>query len=187
MDVHWHNERDWMSWVKKKEKSTWAARGTRIATDTRAWIELRISKRVTRVLTHDENRWCQAEGHHRLRYLRQPPKPLCRRCPRCHLQHFPPHQGPDLLLAPSHAGRLLPAELGHREVRLSNCNEEKLDLTLEIETTTSTPRLAVLSLPTRRSKMVHKVTCVGLWASRRPSVYQRLDQVKKNRNGWLYE
>lgn len=35
--------------------------------------------------------------------------------------------------------------------------------------------------------MVHKATCVGLWASRRPSVYQRLDQVKKNRNGWLYD
>lgn len=67
-------------------------------------------------------------------------------------------------------------------------NEEKLDLIVETETTTSTPRLAVLSLPTpRKSKMVHKVTCVGLWASGGPSVYQRLDQVKKNRNGWLYE
>lgn len=93
-------------------------------------------ERVTRMLTHGDNRWCQAEGYHRLRHLRQPSKPLCRRCPRCHLQHLPPHQGPDLLLAASHAGRLLPAELGHREVRLSNCYEEKLYLTLEIETTT---------------------------------------------------
>lgn len=68
-----------------------------------------------RVLMHMSRR-NQAEGHRLLRCLRQPPEPIRRRWPRRHLQHLPPHQEPDLLLASSAGCRILPRPVGQRAV-----------------------------------------------------------------------
>lgn len=75
-------------------------------------------KRAVAELTANvQSRWHQAEGHHPLGRVPQPSERLGRRRPRRRLQHLPPHQVPDLLLATRPPGRLLRHELGYRAVR----------------------------------------------------------------------
>jgi hypothetical protein len=102
----------------------------------------------------------QAEGHHPVGCLCQPSEPPRRHFSRRHLQHLPPLQGSDRLLAAPHDRWLLPAVVGHREEPL-----------LQLQ---GWPRRG----SRRRVRAQWDASCrkrVGLGGLYRPIVHQRLD------------
>lgn len=68
---------------------------------------------LTRVLRHSGP---EAEGYCDIRHGPEPTEPLCRRCPRCRLQHMAPIQLTGSLRRATVYCRVLHPELGHREV-----------------------------------------------------------------------